>query len=127
MFPTYNLKVDREGQRKLPSCCLLGDLLETEEWIVKVDGQYPSVSMSRFTFLDEAGQWHPITKLPLRYSGGYPSYTASAVLRFDNQSLGNCSVEVTKVMEKKLNESRYQQLIALQKPFTCSDSLQEPN
>lgn len=116
MFPTYNLRenVDR-SQRKLPSCCLVGDLLEEGEWIIKVDGQIPSVSVSRFTFL-QGDEWHPLTKLSVHYRGGYPSYTASAVLRFDNQSLGNCSVEVMKVMEKKLKDQKYQQLIALQKP-----------
>ena len=117
MFPTYNLReTDREGQRKLPQCCLLKDLIETGEWLVKIDGQYPSVSMSRFTFLQE-GEWHPITKLPVKYGGGYPSYTAIATIRFDDRSLGNSKVEVVLIMGKKRSDPKYQQLVSLQKPI----------
>lgn len=117
MFPTYNLReTDREGQRKLPQCCLVGDLLETGEWLVKIDGQYPSCSMSRFTFLQD-GEWHPITKLPVKYGGGYPSYATTAVLRFDDKSMGNTKVEVVRIMEKKRNDTKYQQLVSLQKPI----------
>lgn len=127
MFPTYNLReTDRTSQRKLPKCCLVSDLVETGEWLIKVDGSIPACSVSRFTFLQE-GEWHPITKLPVHYDGGYPSYSTTAVLKFDDQSLGNVKVEVVRIMEKKRNDQKYQQLIALQKPFTCSDSLQEPN
>lgn len=116
-FPTYNLReVDREGQRKLPKCCLLKDLLETGEWLVKIDGQYPSCSVSRFTFLQE-GEWHPITKLAVHYGGGYPSYIASATLRFDDKSMGNVKVEVVLIMGKKRSDPKYQQLVSLQKPI----------
>lgn len=117
-FPTYNLReVDRGGQRKLPQCCLLGDLLESGEWLVRINGQYPSCSMSRFAFLEE-GQWYPITKLAVHYSGGYPSYTAVATLRFDDKSMGSDNkVEVVLIMGKKRSDPKYQQLVSLQKPI----------
>jgi hypothetical protein len=117
MFPTYSLRESTGCERKLPQCSRLGDLLETGEWIVRIDGQYPAASISRFLFLEE-GNWIPLTKLPVYYSGGgYPLYTTTAVLRFDTQSIGNCLVEAVKIMEKKKGSVKYQQLVELQKPI----------